>query len=78
MASGGEGLLTLSIGMRVSPEPGAIELLGRYNVALNYAINKILRMNLRKSERYTTLYIESSKNCLISHLGLLLTAIGML
>jgi hypothetical protein len=42
MASGGEGLLTISIGVRVSPEPGAIELLRRYNVALNYAINKIL------------------------------------
>jgi len=47
MASGGEGLLTLSIGMRVSPEPGAVELLRRYNVALNYAVNKILRLDLR-------------------------------
>jgi putative transposase len=27
--------------------PGAIELLKRYNVALNYAINKILRLDLR-------------------------------
>ena len=36
------GLPTLSIGMRVSPEPGAIELLKRYNVAINYAINRIL------------------------------------
>ncbi|MFZ8822828.1 MAG: RNA-guided endonuclease TnpB family protein, partial [Desulfurococcales archaeon] len=48
MASGDEGLLTLSIGMRISPEPGTVELLGRYNVALNYAINKILRLNLKK------------------------------
>jgi predicted transposase len=48
MASGGEGLLTLSIAMRVSPEPRAIELLRRYNTALNYAINKILRLNLKK------------------------------
>jgi hypothetical protein len=47
MASGGEGLLTISIGVRVSPEPGAIELLKRYNVALNYAINKILSLNLK-------------------------------
>jgi hypothetical protein len=47
MASGGEGLLTISIGMRVSPEPEAVELLRRYNVALNYAINKILRLDLR-------------------------------
>ncbi|MDT7890426.1 MAG: hypothetical protein RQ885_15805 [Desulfurococcales archaeon] len=42
MASGGEGLLTISIGVMVSPEPGAIELLRRYNVAINYAINRIL------------------------------------
>jgi IS605 OrfB family transposase len=49
MASGDdEGVLTLSsIGMRVSPEPGAIELLKRYNIALNYAINKILDNNLK-------------------------------
>ncbi len=40
-------MLTLSIGMRVSPEPGAIELLRRYNVALNYAVNKILSLNLK-------------------------------
>jgi hypothetical protein len=51
MASGDEGLLTISIGMRVSPEPRAIELLRRYNVALNYAINKILRLNLRSFRR---------------------------
>jgi hypothetical protein len=41
------GLPTLSNGMMVSPEPGAIELLRRYNVALNYAVNKILRLNLK-------------------------------
>jgi len=51
MASGGEGLLTISIGVRVSPEPGAIELLRRYNVALNYAISKILRLDLRSVGR---------------------------
>jgi hypothetical protein len=32
MASGDEGLLTISIGMRVSPEPGAIELLQNKNL----------------------------------------------
>jgi IS605 OrfB family transposase len=47
MVSGGEGLLTLSTGMRVSPEPEAIELLRRYNAALNYAINRILSLDLR-------------------------------
>jgi len=59
MASGGEGLLTLSIGMRVSPEPGAIELLKRYNVALNYAMNRILSLDLRSIESvHNALYRE--------------------
>jgi len=47
LAAGDEGFLTLSIGMRVSPEPVALELLYRYRDALNYAINKILDNNLR-------------------------------
>jgi len=52
-------LLTISIGMRVSPETGAIELLRRYNTALNYAINKILRLNLKKiGEVHSALYRE--------------------
>ena len=59
MVSGDEGLLTLSIGMVVSPEPGAIELLRRYNTALNYAINKILRLDLKSIERvHNALYRE--------------------
>jgi predicted transposase len=47
MAACDEGFLTLSIGMRVSPEPVVIELLHRYRDALNYAINKIIDNNLR-------------------------------
>jgi hypothetical protein len=59
MPAGDEGALTLSIGMMVSPEPEAIELLKRYNVALNYAINKILRLNLKKIEEvHNALYRE--------------------
>jgi putative transposase len=59
MASGVEGLLTLSIGMRVSPEPEAVELLKRYNTTLNYAINKILRLDLKKiGEVHSALYRE--------------------
>ena len=59
MPAGGEGVLTLSMGVRVSPEPGAIELLRRYNVALNYAINKILRLDLKKiGEIHNALYRE--------------------
>jgi len=52
-------LLTISIGVVVSPEPGAIELLRRYNTVLNYAINKILRLNLKKiGEVHSALYRE--------------------
>jgi hypothetical protein len=59
MASGDEGLLTISIRTRVSPEPAGIELLRRYNVAPNYAINKILRLNLKKiGEIHNALYRE--------------------
>jgi predicted transposase len=47
MTTGDEGVLTLSIGVRVSPEPVALELLHRYRDALNYAINKILDNNLK-------------------------------
>jgi len=59
MASGDEDLLTISIGVMVSPEPEAIELLKRYNTVLNYAINKILRLNLKKiGEIHNALYRE--------------------
>jgi len=59
MVSGDEGVLTISIGVMVSPEPEAIDLLKRYNVALNYAINKILRLNLEKiREIHNALYRE--------------------
>jgi hypothetical protein len=59
MASGDEGMLTISIGVMVSPEPEAIGFLKRYNVALNYAINKILRLDLKKiGEIHNALYRE--------------------
>ena len=59
MASGDEGVLTLSIALRVSPEPAGIGLLRRYNVALNYAINKILSLNLKTiREVHRELYRE--------------------
>jgi len=60
MASGGEGLLTISIGVRVSPEPEAVELLRRYDVALNYAINRILSLDLRSIGRvHNALYRDA-------------------
>jgi hypothetical protein len=58
MAFGDEGLLTLSIALRVSPEPAGIEIL-RYRIALNYAINKILSLNLKTlKEVHRELYRE--------------------
>ena len=42
-----EGVLTLSVAVRVSPEPAGIELLKTYRTALNYALNRILSLNLK-------------------------------
>jgi predicted transposase len=42
MISGNEGFLTLTVGMRVSPEPEVVDLLERYRDALNYSIRKII------------------------------------
>jgi len=42
-----EGVLTLSVAVRVSPEPAGIELIRRYRTVLNYTLNKILSLNLR-------------------------------
>jgi hypothetical protein len=48
--------------MMVSPEPRAIELLRRYNVALNYAMNRILSLNLRNiGNVHNALYRELSE-----------------
>ena len=59
IASGVEGLLTLSIGMGVSPGPEAVEHLRRYRIALNCAINKILNLNLKTiKEVHRELYRE--------------------
>ena len=59
IASGDDGLLTLSIALRVSLEPAGIELLKRYDVALNYTINKILSLGLRSIRRvHNALYRE--------------------
>ncbi|RZN56582.1 MAG: hypothetical protein DSO09_04830 [Candidatus Methanomethylicota archaeon] len=55
---GNEGLLTLTIKMRVSPEPEyekeLISLIKRYREALNYAINVIIdnkALNLGKAHK---------------------------
>ncbi|NAY89549.1 MAG: transposase, partial [Desulfurococcales archaeon] len=58
MSSGGEGVLTLTIKMRVSPEPASyqelISLMKRYKEALNHAIKAIIEnkaLSLGKAHR---------------------------
>jgi len=54
-----EGVLTLSVAVRVSPEPAGLELLKRYRTALNYALNRILSLNLKTvKDVHKTLYRE--------------------
>jgi hypothetical protein len=77
MPAGDEGVLTLSIGMRVIPEPAGIEILRRYNVALNYAINKILSLGLRSVGSVHNAPYRELREWFGLHQGLLLTAIGM-
>jgi hypothetical protein len=52
MAAGDEGFLTLSIGVRASPEPVVIKLLYRYRDALNFATNKLIIMGYSRIERW--------------------------
>jgi hypothetical protein len=63
--------------LRVSPDPAGIEILRRYNVALNYAINKILSLNIKTIREVHRGSIESLESGSNFHRGLLLTAIGM-
>jgi len=49
---GDEGFLTLTIKVRVSPEPEVIELLKRYRDALNYAIKWIIENSVKTGKRY--------------------------
>jgi len=45
--------------MAVSPEPEAVELLERYIIALNYAVNRILSLNIKTiKEVHRELYRE--------------------
>jgi len=54
-----EGVLTLSVAVRVSPEPAGLELLKTYRTALNYALNRILSLNLKTiKDVHRTLYRE--------------------
>ncbi|MEL9908668.1 MAG: hypothetical protein QXP97_01915 [Desulfurococcus sp.] len=52
--SSDEGFLTLTIGMRVRPEPEVVDLLKRYRSALNYAIEWIVKHSTRIDKKYRT------------------------
>ena len=59
MPAADEGVLTLSVSVRVSPEPAGVELLKTYRTALNYALNRILSLNLKTiKDVHRTLYKE--------------------
>jgi len=49
---GDEGFLTLTLRMKVSPEPEIIELLKRYKTALNYAIRWIIENSAKTKRGY--------------------------
>jgi len=58
VSSGGEGLLTLTIKMRVSPEPSSLQalldLMRRYKEGLNHAIKEVIEnkaLSLGKAHR---------------------------
>ena len=54
---GNEGALTATIKMRVSPDPGALDLLRRYRDAVNYAVGVILAKDLKTvGEAHRELY----------------------
>lgn len=54
---GSEGALTLTIRMKVSPDPGALGLLKRYRDAVNFAVGVILAKELKTiSEVHRELY----------------------
>ena len=70
---GGEGLLTLTIKMRVRPEPECEEelvgLLKMYRDALNHSVEKIMRRELRHYLRLTLSSTKSSRRNSLCPLG---------
>lgn len=57
MAAGYAGALTVTVRVKVSPEPAAVELLHRYRDALNYAIRMVIeRKALTLSKAHALLY----------------------
>jgi len=52
--TGDEGFLTLTVRVRVSPEPRVVELLKRYRDALNYAVRWIIENSVKTKRGYRT------------------------
>jgi len=54
---GDEGTLTVTVRMKVSPEPEVIDLLKRYRSVLNYSIRRIIEHRATSlSKAYKLLY----------------------
>jgi len=50
------------LAMAINPELGAVELIERYRLALNYAVNRILSLNIKTTkEVHRELYRELRK-----------------
>jgi len=65
---GDEGFLTLTVRMRVSPEPEVVELLKRYRNALNYAVRWIVENSTKVGKRYRTPSISTIHKALYEKL----------
>ena len=52
--AGDEGFLTLTVRMRVRPEPRVVGLMKRYRDALNYSIRWVIQHSAKVGRRYRT------------------------
>jgi hypothetical protein len=70
---GSEGFLTLTIKMRVRPEPECeeelVDLLKRYRDALNHSVEKIVERGPHRFLKSTRSSTESSRRLSTYHLG---------
>ncbi|WP_048815853.1 hypothetical protein [Desulfurococcus amylolyticus] len=58
---GGVGVLTLMVGVRVSPEPAVLGLLERYRDALNYSIRVLIESKTISISKAHSLLYETLK-----------------
>ncbi|MGC9227185.1 MAG: RNA-guided endonuclease TnpB family protein, partial [Caldivirga sp.] len=62
MTTGGDGVLTLTVSWRVSPEPAVIELMKRYRMALNLSIQILISNKVTSVGRAHALLYDWLKN----------------